>query len=76
MEALIALVLIVLFLLLLVQSRSNHAKIDESLKLTRDIHREVVKTSYSTGKVVDKHVGINKAEGEKLRETVKKTDSK
>lgn len=73
METLIVLVLIMLFLIVLLQGRSSHAKIDESLQLTRDIHKSVMETRNTTGKVVDKHVAINKEEGGKLSETVKQT---
>lgn len=44
--------------------------------MTKEIHKEVVIKRQEAGEVVDKHVAINKAEGEKLSETVRSKDSK
>jgi len=76
MMTFIVLVLIVLLLLLFIQGRSSHANIKEGLKLTKEIHKEVVANRKIAGEVVDKHVRINKEEGEKLSETVRSSDSK
>lgn len=74
MMTLIFLVLILLALVLFIQGRSSHQKINESLKLTKEIHTEVVTKRQEAGKVVDKHVALNKRASEELSETVHKED--
>lgn len=74
MMTLIILVLIVLALVLFIQGRSSHTKIKEGLKLTREIHTEVVIKRQEAGKVVDKHVALNKKASEQLTEAVHKED--
>ena len=75
MMTIIILVLIVLALLLFIQGRSSHTKINESLSLTKEIHKEVVANRKVAGEVVDKHVAINKEEGVKLADTINSSKS-
>lgn len=70
MMTFIILVLIVLALVLFIQGRSSHHKIKEGLKLTREIHSEVVVKRQEAGKVVDKHVALNKQASEELSQAV------
>mgnify|MGYP000116628185 CR=1 FL=1 len=74
MMTLIILVLIVLALVLFIQGRSSHEKIKEGLKLTKEIHTEVVIKRQEAGKVVDKHVALNKKASDELTQTVHKED--
>jgi low affinity Fe/Cu permease len=76
MMSLIILVLIVLILVLFIQGRSSHAKIKEGLRLTQEIHTEVVIKRQEAGKVVDKHVALNKQASEELTKTVHKDEQK
>lgn len=67
-------VLVVLTLLLLNQARHSHKSITRNLQLTEEIHAKVLTARKVSGEVVDKHVAINKAETEKLKQTVRKSD--
>lgn len=69
MDPFIILVLIVVCLLLLLQW-STRSRLRENLRLTKDIHAEIIKSKTKDGEKVDKHVERNKREGEELHEVI------
>lgn len=71
MDPFIILVLVVVILLLLLQW-STRSRLRENLRLTKDIHSEIIKKKAEDGEKVDTHVEQNRKEGEELHEVIQK----